>query len=266
MNQACREVQHMKYYTKQRYMELQAQELMRHLQADKNAAEFSEEYFSETYAAEEKQYIQQGYDFKKQEGLSYEEAAKQRFRASYEYELRMFEEHLTDEIKEKVADMRMLTLERATPEVVSAAKTLADELYARIRLQKYNYTQVFNKNFPFKSSCPLSDYLHDSTVTAFDSSSKDVVISVKTPTLISQHKQLRFKNADVLHSDGDITGCIWIDSEIYPVKKGYEIHILLLKVDEHTYNIDMALELTFTCSNVQIKDIKTKPVQIIEAD
>jgi len=138
----------MKYYTKQRYMELQALVLMRHLQTDEKAAVFSEEYFSETYAAEEKLYIQQGYDFKIQEGISYKEAAKQLFLTYYEHNLRMFEEYLTDEIKEKVADMRLLALERATPEVISAAKTLADELYARISLQNYYYEQVFKKEFP----------------------------------------------------------------------------------------------------------------------
>jgi len=89
---------------------------------------------------------------------------------------------------------------------------------------------------------------------------------VKTPTLVSQHKQLRFRNADILHCDGDITGCIWLNNEIYPIKKGYEIHVLLLKTDKSAYIGDRLTELTLTCSNVHIKDLKSEPEHTKEAD
>ena len=252
----------MKYYTRQRYMELQALDLMTHLQSDENAAVYSEEYFSETYASDEKLFIRGRYApidvLQDPQDITCpydEEAGKQLFRTNYGHKLRMLKEYLTDDIKENVADMRLLALERATPKVVSAANALSNELYARVRLQDYNYRQVFKRNFPFTTSNPLTDVcLHDSTVTAFERTSDSVIIGIKTPNLESQHIQLRFKNAEILHCDGDITGCTWLESEIYPIKKGYEIHMLLLNDANDAYIGDGLAELTLTCSNVHIKE------------
>ena len=114
------------------------------------------------------------------------------------------------------------------------------------------YRSEYNKNFPNPPEfMKVIDSLHDCELISVTMQGHDLVIAVDA----IEHGPLDsadivLRNAVVLKQEpGDNLG--WLHNEIYPVKNGYEFHVLFFQ-----YGSGRLYELICECENVEIRSFK----------
>ena len=158
------------------------------------------------------------------------EKEKENFKQSFLNNVKRLKSSLPDEILRKVADIRVLALNRASASVKNeiAAYCRANKRAAERAMKTYykeyqknfkNGEPEFAKNFNF----------HDCKVISCRKRGNDVVITLDNSGGFTDLNQIIFKDCLIIKQDIPLHGAIWLYDEIYKSDNGYEIHVLLLK-------------------------------------
>ena len=199
------------------------------------------------------------------------ELEMRKFHARFLSQLQAFEQKLPAHIREKIADIRLLPLRAATPEIIVEISAFCEandaKVKAAIDAYRSEYKAAFGDDEP--EFCKKM-YWHDAEVTALRRNESDVILE------LGRNCRGRFRDTEIIKCDEDLTGAIWLYDEVYPVNGGYEIHALLYKcscrnpVDrdrlqeelwngEYTDPCEGLVELILRCSAVEIGTGAEKP-------
>ncbi len=153
---------------------------------------------------------------------------------------------LTEEIVNKVADMRVLSLGYCTNEFLAEIKKLskANERAMEKVIRDYTKAQK-EENLP-KRIGKLT--FHDCEVTDFYIENADATMIFDNDGGFTDYDKIIFKSAEITKMSGKIIGAYWLYEEVYRCGEGYEIHILFSKEE--------LSELIIKCSDVIVGKIK----------
>lgn len=126
-----------------------------------------------------------------------------------------------------------------------------DALIAHTEKAYLAYLEEYKKTFP----CPpffmeTVDNLHDCDILFTKWSGDDFV--VRTDHFLSSEDEfieLTFKNANIKKKDFDKQDVGWCYSELYPAKKGYELHVLIFE-----FGTSEMYDLIIECEDIKISN------------
>lgn len=138
-------------------------------------------------------------------------------------------ENLPDEILQKVADIRVLALNRASADIKKEIKKYCKANDKAAQSASSAYWKDYEKRFK-KEEPSFSEFsFHDSKVVSCRKKGKDMVITLDRSHGFTDITQIIFKNCMVIKQDKPLHGAWWLYDEIYRTNDGYEIHALLTK-------------------------------------
>ncbi len=281
----------MRYYTEEKYIDLQREFILGDVEPDPRAAQFSEELFRELYSVREAEHLEwhreysemlleAGSEYYKSDSPDFDvcgrpinpddpELAREyqrRIRENYrhtppagfdpdvsrdvfhhyfEVQIARARAYFPQEILDQVADIRVLALDRAVPELCKRIHAWSETFRIRSnaagRARDAAQIAAFWKGKPYFVS-KLGE-CHDDHIGSFTRVGKDCFLA-------AEHTIFRFVNAEVLKQDGPLEGLTFLYYEVYPIAKGYEIHILLLNDDYDFINSDTLTDLILQCEDV----------------
>ena len=174
------------------------------------------------------------------------EIAKAKYHERYLASLENVQRKLPDEIKQKIADLRVFALSGAAPEIieeVAAYSKSCDEFVDRTLKEVGEREKAF-----FADNRPAffdHYYIHDHKIKSSYFSEKDFVLE----PFYKHNCTFTFKNAEILAQERELDNSYMLYDEIYPTETGYEFHFLLYFYEDGTSEL---FELTLRCSNLEI--------------
>ena len=184
------------------------------------------------------------------------EAEKAFVRNQYEHRLRYLEYHLPEAIKTKVADMRVLALYYAAPEVLDEIKAFSKANNQAVDSAFEAYRAEFDQNFPVRKPPFYRRFnLHDDKVLSLRQEGKDLLLLLNTTFW---QRLCRFVDGELISCDGHIEGALWLYDEIYPLEdERYEIHGLLHQHSD-LLTADCMIYVVIRCRDVQISGVQAQ--------
>lgn len=178
---------------------------------------------------------------------------KVQFKEHYEFMLRRCSGALTDELRQVVADTRLFALGYVTEEALRIVDRYAKECRENIERTCQKEANVRQGLFIEHEPVWLKDFdFHDEIVESAHVQATDFILKFKDGYGgFGQYKKVIFQNANILERDEPLIGAYWLCEEVYPLEKGYEIHVLL--------SVDLFFEplyLTLICDDVQYMEEK----------
>lgn len=153
---------------------------------------------------------------------------------------------LPDEIKQKIADLRVFALKYAAPEIIEEvaaySKSCAEFVDRTIRDVSEREKAFFADNRP-----AFFDHysIHDHKIKSSHFSEKAFVLEP-----FSKYDCIfTFKNAEILVQERKLDNSYMLYDEIYPTEVGYEFHFLLGFYEDGASEL---FELTLRCSDLEI--------------
>ena len=157
---------------------------------------------------------------------------KKNFKRIHRREIARIKETLPDEILNTVADVRVLALGYASPEVKKAISAFCRENRRRTERAISAYRKQFEKTFASDPGSFANGLdLHDCEAISCRRRGNDLVITVDSSEGFSDISELRLKNCAVIEREKPLAGAIFLYEEIYKTPDGYELHFLLSKGD-----------------------------------
>jgi hypothetical protein len=240
----------MKYMTKEWYETSQNTFLHLSLKVSKKAEVFSEDYFRNLYKSEEKAWLRllESYsdeelekiypgefqtkyaDGRQLELSEIEKGKKVYFKQALQSNIKRLKRNLPDEILQKIADIRVLALDRASAdikkEITAYCKANKKAVDSAMNAYRKEYKMSFKNGEP--TFAENFDF-HDCIVVACRKKGKDTVLTLDNSGGFTTINQIIFKNCSILKKDTPLHGAWWLYDEIYKTNDGYEIHTLLDK-------------------------------------
>lgn len=212
------------------------------MKVDERAGTFSESYYRRLYRetkascsrlAEELDFRRNmpfdAADFSRQYDLSQRSNRKRLMNA------------LPQDILERVADLRVLSLGVCTAEVKAALDAFTKKSIGDTMQTFEDYRLFAESQFADGYPAWMEDFsFFDYTVASARRSGRDYVITLEP------FKQVVFKNATVIKKERILAGSRWMYSEVYKTDVGYEIHGLCERKD--------MLEFIIECEDVNLNN------------
>lgn len=170
---------------------------------------------------------------------------KRKFRRMWKEKISEYEKELPGEILDKVADIRVLALEKASAEVKGAITAFCKQNDRSINKTLSDYRKYYKKAFA-KGEPHFAEglHLHDCDVLSCRKSGKNVVMDFDNSGGFTDTSKVVFRNAKIVCMDAPLRGAWWLYDEIYKTDEGYEIHALLQKKE--------LVYFTITCDDVEV--------------
>jgi hypothetical protein len=225
------------------------------LKVSKCAEVFSSYYFKKLYKSEEKAWLQLQKDFfeyangsqlEQEELPAFDpEQEKKNFKKEFRHNVKHLKRNLPDEILQKIADIRVLALNRASTDIKKEITTYCKTNERAVESAIKAYWKDYKKSFPNGEPAFAENFkLHDSTVISCRKKGKDTVLIIETGGFTS-FSQITLKNCTILKQDMQLHGAWWLYDEIYRTNDGYEIHVLLHK--------NKLIDFIFTVTDMEFK-------------
>ena len=150
------------------------------------------------------------------------------FRLFQKNKIQRLTKDLPRSVLDKVADLRVLALDRCTKEVKREITAYCHSNERAGHLATAAYAKAYKKTF--KKGEPLfaeQFYFHDCSVVSCRTKGKDRVLSLDNSGGFTQINKIIFKNCQVLKQDRSLSKAWWLYDEVYKTDQGYEIHVLL---------------------------------------
>jgi len=156
---------------------------------------------------------------------------KKNFEQMLQNNLKRLKESLPSDILNKVADIRVLALNRTSAEVKKDITKFCKESTKAMNTAVDVYWEGAKKVFgPDEPDIVKNlNMLHDSWVISCREDKNDIVLDINSSGAFTNAGKIVFKDCTVIKLDEPINGSSWLYSEIYKKKNGYEIHVLLQK-------------------------------------
>ena len=166
----------------------------------------------------------------------------------YLFDLRTYQCNLPAEILNNVADVRVLALEHAVPEVIDAIRNYCEANKKKIATAAEAYKQEFKRNFAGGIPGFLEKFQwHDAKVVAVRYEGGDIWLD------FNWEESCRFIGAEFVECDEPLANAYWMDNEIYPLENGgYEIHVLLYQPPAGIWVEGKHIGFIIRCRDVEI--------------
>lgn len=226
------------YARKQREWLASAQEMVMETFGEEWPEEFqaSPMMFSspEVYAREREEYLmERAVAWKEIEAESFEEDANADFADWYQDELHHIREDYPKEILDGVADVRVLALGVASPEI---KKRIARQLKEQERREQAPFRSYARHKKELLRKYPGSFIeafgFHDAVVKRVEQCGRELVLDLMRDYEDAERVRLRFLDCEIVRMDDGLEGADWLYEEIYEgVSGGWEIHVLFFDCD-----------------------------------
>ena len=221
----------MKYLTKNWYESLQKIDMNLLIEIAKEAETFSEKYYRKVYQEEERKSIELQNTIKNFKNINnhLENIEKEQFKNIQEQTIKKFENDLPDYILEKIADIRVLALGKASSIVKKELDEYCQKQKVIVEKALNEYEQYYNDNLKKFENTFIKDFnFHDCKIKSCEKQERDLIITLDTSNnYLVDIKQIIFKDCDIIKEEKNICETIWLYNEIYIKNNGYEIHVLL---------------------------------------
>jgi len=159
------------------------------------------------------------------------EQAKSFFRQIIESNTEYLKAELPKRILKKVADIRVLALNRAAESIKQEIAYYNEEKVRPTQLAEEAYRKEHQESFKNETTPYYYDIscFHDSMVISCQRKDADFFITICG--MYADDGQLIFRNCTVQKQDQPLEGTYWKDQEIYKTKEGYNVHVLFYNPD-----------------------------------
>ena len=180
------------------------------------------------------------------------EKAKAEYHERYLGSLENAQRKLPDEIKQKIADLRVFALRYAAPEIIEEVTAYSNACDEFVKQTMKNCSEQQKALFADCRPGFFEHYdIHDHHVKSARFSRKDLILEPFDP----YDWIYTFKDAEILEQEHSLDDAYLLYDEIYPVDGGYEFHFLFDARMGDGYEIS---QITLRCSDLEIT---TAPVQ-----
>ncbi len=216
----------MHYFTKEWYELCQKTSAHLGLEEDEKAESFSEEYFQELYNRKLKE-LQ----------MIHEEIAPkivaENFNQSIFHNQQRIKNILPEAILEKIADIRVFILCKATRQVIVDVTHFCDENRKLMMKTIEDYQKYYKKALEiFDTSVVEKINFHDCTVIGVEQTENDLTFLFDNSGGFTNITTMHLKNYEIVKQDALLQNSWWLYHEIYKTNGKYELHVLLLNKDK----------------------------------
>lgn len=174
------------------------------------------------------------------------EQEKKNFKQALRYNVQNLKRSLPEEILKKVADIRVLALNRASADVKKEISLFCKANKKAVEMAIKAYWKEHRKNFKNHEPAFAEDFhFHDCKVTSCRKRGSDILITLDNSGGFTDINQIVLKDCSILKQDAPLHGAWWLYEEIYKSDNGYEIHVLLQKTK--------LIDFIVTVSNITYK-------------
>jgi len=216
----------MHYFTKEWYELCQKTSAHLGLEEDEKAESFSEEYFQELYNRKLKE-LQ----------MIHEEIAPkivvENFNQSIFHNQQRIKNILPEAILEKIADIRVFILRKATRQVIVDVTYFCDENRKLMMKTIEDYQKYYKKALEslYKSVVEKINF-HDCTIIGIEQTENDLTFLFDNSGGFTNITKMHLKNYEIVKQDALLHNSWWLYHEIYKTNGKYELHVLLLNKDK----------------------------------
>ncbi|TCT17207.1 uncharacterized protein DUF4085 [Natranaerovirga pectinivora] len=238
----------MKYLTKEWYGLLQKTGFHILLVEEKDAEIFSEDYFQRLY----KQKLEEFYNIFREVALlqqiefDQDQTSKQ-FEDTFIFNLEQIKRCLSQEILNKIPDIRVFALNKASKEVIKEVTQFCEENETLVESVRRKYQAYYKKALTVIDNNIIKNInFHDCVVKETRQTEDSFIITFVYPSGYTDVQELHLKNYKILKQELPILeNLCWLYEEIYWVDNKYELHVLFIQSD----NIN-TVEFTVSAENI----------------
>lgn len=182
----------------------------------------------------------------------YDEAEERaRFEEVWREQMEALRNDLPEEILAKVADLRVLALGMAAPEVKREIRRFERERERRVANSLREYQRQYDALCArHPGSFPERFHFHDDVIEDVRRRGENLIVRLSHERWRTQEHgvdRITFVRCEVLRWDAALRGADWLYEEIYEAAPGWEIHVLAISPDN-----DLA-ELILRCEDVRLE-------------
>jgi len=235
----------MKFFTKEWYQTMQNTGLGCLLEVETDAEKFSETYYRRLYHQEKEkwlfdraeicEYLQEPFDKSREKKL---------FDMARRIQRQQYELNLPEYILEKIADIRVLALNRCSKPVKEMIDSFAEDCKNKMEKVFEDYQEYECSQFSDSQPHFLKKFMfHDSRVLSMRKKGNNYLLSFEIDADDDWSvKRVIFENATILKKEKQLAGAWWLYEEVHKTQEGYEICILFYK--------NGLFEVVLKCDNV----------------
>lgn len=144
------------------------------------------------------------------------------------HRIKRLKKDLPDNILQKIADIRVLALDRACADIKKDITAYCEANKKAVESAMNEYRKENNKSFNGVRPA-FADNLdfHDCKVVSCRKNGKSTILSLDNSGGFTTISKIIFKDCSILKQDAPLHGAWWLYEEIYKAEYGYEIHVLL---------------------------------------
>jgi hypothetical protein len=230
----------MKYLTKEWYHLSQNTHMDILLESSIEVEQFSHDYFVELYTQKFAKWLSHQFVIGSDDDggmpvISLRESIaglKNIFDESLRNNICQLNEKLPEEIRSKVADIRVLALGVAAPGVYDDIKGFCKANMRKVKRASNNYGKYYRKLLKKEHNGWVAKFnFHDYIINNVKEEHSDFSIYFNNSSGSTPFEKVTFEGFRILLKESEpLLGAIWLYDEIYIVNNGYEIHILLKSI------------------------------------
>lgn len=240
----------MKYFTREWYEIMRCSQVINQLNITSQAEYFSEEYYRQLYMRRLTEYVEQMKELAYEAGETFSRAkAELKFRIKTEQLEQKFNQHMSEEMLEQVADLRVLSLGSASMYVYTQIEKCCQQKQEDSEAVGMAYWQYFDEIYakiPTHLRATCENALQDRVITKMKTDDDQIVMTYCND--IWGRARICFCGVERFETDGDLVGSTWLYDEIYPFENG-GAQIDVLFVDD---DLDEVIECSICCNKTKI--------------
>ncbi|UDK97877.1 DUF4085 family protein [Lysinibacillus sphaericus] len=246
----------MKYFTKEWHELCQKNNLHLHLEEEKQAETFSEEYFQQLYHIELNSWltVQEEANLRLKSHENYEPFNKEKgieqFHDIFIHNLMYLKKQLPETIVKQIADIRVFTLDKATRNVINAVTQFCEENYRIVTTVIEDYKRYIKENSTLLDIEIDGDFsFHDCKIIKSIKNDKSLKLLLDNKVSDTNIDEVIFENINIIKQDVLLEDSWWLYEEIYKVNDKYEFHVLLQNKTEDLIDFIISAEQISFISN-----------------
>ncbi|TKI49882.1 DUF4085 family protein [Lysinibacillus tabacifolii] len=246
----------MKYFTKEWHELCQKNNLHLHLEEEKQAETFSEEYFQQLYHIELNSWltVQEEANLRLKSHENYEPFNKEKgieqFHDIFIHNLMYLKKQLPETIVKQIADIRVFTLDKATRNVINAVTQFCEENYRIVTTVIEDYKRYIKENSTLLDIEIDGDFsFHDCRIIKSIKNDKSLKLLLDNKVSDTNIDEVIFENINIIKQDDLLEDSWWLYEEIYKVNDKYEFHVLLQNKTEDLIDFIISAEQISFISN-----------------
>ncbi|MCS1384829.1 DUF4085 family protein, partial [Lysinibacillus sphaericus] len=207
----------MKYFTKEWHELCQKNNLHLHLEEEKQAETFSEEYFQQLYHIELNSWltVQEEANLRLKSHENYEPFNKEKgieqFHDIFIHNLMYLKKQLPETIVKQIADIRVFTLDKATRNVINAVTQFCEENYRIVTTVIEDYKRYIKENSTLLDIEIDGDFsFHDCKIIKSIKNDKSLKLLLDNKVSDTNIDEVIFENINIIKQDDLLEDSWWL--------------------------------------------------------